>query len=135
MALATTPTTTVKNHFMRKLDARNTMLMSLLMGALVICAATAAHAQTAAPPAESRNSPPSQMSPGLTPRATDGIPQNKLTSKDVDAAFDRADANKDGMLDRKEAENMPSVAQRFDQIDSNRDGFISRDEFNKLAGS
>ena len=75
------------------------------------------------------------MSPSVPSGAAGGIPQNKVSSKEVDAAFDRADTNKDGRLDRKEAEKMPAVAKNFDQVDSNHDGFISRDELNRLAGS
>lgn len=126
-----------RNHFMSSFETRS----ALLVAALVVAGASAAHAQTAAPAAASPGSPPSQMSPagpagasGAT-GAAGSIPQNKASNKDVDAAFDRADANKDGKLDRKEAEIMPAVAQRFDQLDTNRDGFVSREEFSKITGS
>jgi uncharacterized protein HemX len=119
---------TVKQHFMSNIEARST----LLVAALVLGAAGAAHAQTdAAAPA----SPPSQMGPAATSPAQGGIPQNRVTSKDLDAIFLKADANKDGNLDRKEAESLAAVAQRFEQLDANRDGLISRAEFSKVAGS
>ena len=114
--------TTVKKHFMSNFEARST----LLVAALVLGAAGAAHAQTdAAAPA----------SPAATSPAQGSIPQNKVTSKDLDAIFLQADTNKDGKLDRKEAESLAAVAQRFEQLDANRDGFISRAEFSKVAGS
>ncbi len=122
-----------RNHFMSSFESRS----ALLVAALVVAGASAAHAQTSAPSAASPNSPPSQISPSGPAGATGAagsIPSNKVSSKDVDAAFDRADANKDGKLDRKEAESMPAVAQRFDQLDANRDGFVSRDEFSKITG-
>ena len=119
---------TVKQHFMSNFEARST----LLVAALVMGAASAAHAQTdAASPA----SPPSQMGPAATSPAPGSIPQNKVTSKDLDAIFLQADTNKDGKLDRKEAESLAAVSQRFEQLDTNRDGFISRAEFGKVAGS
>ena len=96
----------------------------LLIAALAAGAVGAARAQTA--PA-SPNSPPSQM------EAPAAVPQNRTTTKDVEAAFSRADANKDGKLDRQEAEHLPAVAQRFDQIDTNHDSFISLPELTKAA--
>jgi len=96
----------------------------LLIAALAAGAVGAARAQTA--PA-SPNSPPSQM------EAPAAVPQNRTTTKDVEAAFSRADANKDGKLDRQEAEHLPAVAQRFDQIDANHDSFISLAELTKAA--
>ena len=110
----------------------------LLMGTLLIAlAAGAAHAQSPAPPAEERNSPATQISPrsGSSGNPAASIAPNKVTSKEVDAAFERADANRDGRLDRREAEQFPAVAQRFDQIDSNRDGFVSREELRVMTGS
>lgn len=119
---------TTAEHFMSNFEARST----LLLAALVLGAAGAAHAQTdAASPA----SPPSQMGPAATSPAQGGIPQNKVTSKDLDAIFMQADTNKDGKLDRREAESLAAVSQRFDQLDANRDSFISRAEFSKVAGS
>lgn len=97
----------------------------LLMAALVL-AAGAAHAQPAAPSAASPNSPATQAAP---------IPPNTTTSKEVEAVFLRADTNRDGKLDRKEAERLPAVSQRFDQIDTDHDSTISLSELNKAAGA
>lgn len=99
----------------------------LLMAALAVGAAGAARAQTAPPSPASPTSPPSQMAPSAA------VPQNRTTPKDVEAAFGRADANKDGKLDRQEAEHLPAVAQRFEQIDTNHDTFISLAELTKAA--
>ena len=103
----------------------------LLVAALAVSAAGAARAQTAPPSPASPTSPPSQMAPSAAPSAA--VPQNRTTPKDVEAAFGRADANKDGKLDRQEAEHLPAVAQRFDQIDANHDTFISLAELTKAA--
>ena len=54
-------------------------------------------------------------------------------SRRADAAFNRADINRDGRLNREEAEHFPALSQRFDVIDANRDSFLSREEFNQAA--
>ena len=73
-------------------------------------------------------------------RPTDGVVQasqvnNRVGSRSADAAFDRADTNRDGRLNREEAEHFPVLSQRFDLIDTNRDSFISREEFNQAVGN
>lgn len=110
----------LKNHFIPNFEARSAVLIS----ALVLGAATTAHAQSPAPIPADSGSPARQMSPPA-----------KISAKDVDAAFVRADTNKDGKLDKKETESMPLVAERFMQLDANADGFLSREEFSKAAGS
>ncbi|WP_457281838.1 EF-hand domain-containing protein [Polaromonas sp. P5_D5] len=109
----------------------------LLVAALAVGAAGAARAQTATPSPASPNSPPAQVAPSSpgTGGAAGAVPQNRVTSKDIEAAFNRADANKDGKLDRQEAEHFPAVAQRFEQIDTNHDTFISLGELIKAASS
>jgi hypothetical protein len=102
----------------------------LLVAALAAGAAGAVRAQTT--PA-SPNSPPSKVAPAPTQGGAGAVPQNRATAQDVEAAFNRADVNKDGKLDRQEAEHFPAVAQRFEQIDTNRDTFISLAELAKAA--
>lgn len=73
-------------------------------------------------------------------RPTDGGVQatqvnTRAGSRSADAAFNRADTNRDGRLDREEAEHFPALSQRFDLIDTNRDSFISREEFNQAVGN
>lgn len=119
---------TAKNHSMPTLATAGLLLAALALTLGV----SAVRAQAPAPAAASPNSPPSQVAPAA-PAAT--IPPNQATSRDVEAAFNRADANRDGKLDRKEAEHLPAVAQRFEQIDANRDNFISLAELNRAAGS
>jgi len=99
----------------------------LLVAALAVGTVGAARAQTAPPSPASPGSPPSQVAPSTA------VPQNRTTPKDVEAAFNRADANKDGKLDRQESEHLPAVAQRFEQIDANHDTFISLAELTKAA--
>lgn len=101
-----------KSYFIPNFELRSVVLMS----ALVLGGATAVHAQSTATP--------------MT-----GAPSASANAKELDAAFAKADANKDGKLDKKEAQMMPAIADRFEQLDSNGDGFISREEFSKAAGS
>ena len=109
-----------KKHFIPNFEARSVLLVATLAFAGI----AGAQGQTISP------------IPGRdAPAATGSVPANKATSNDVNAAFDRADADKDGKLSRTEAENLPAVAQRFEQIDSDRDTFVSREELMKFSGS
>ena len=99
----------------------------LLMGLLVLACASAAHAQAPAAPAAA--------SPQTTAPVAQAVPPNQTSGRDVEAVFLRADTNRDGKLDRKEAERLPAVSQRFDQIDADHDNFISLGELNKAAGA
>ena len=102
----------------------------LLLAALVLGAAHTAQAQT--PAAAPAYSPPSQRAMSVTAVA---IPATQATSQDVQAAFQRADSNRDGQLSRQETERFPALVQRFEQVDSNGDHFLSADEFKQAAGS
>jgi len=44
------------------------------------------------------------------------------------AAFQKADKDNDGTLDKNEAKSMPRVAKNFDAIDADHDGTVSLDE-------
>ncbi|MDO8388471.1 MAG: EF-hand domain-containing protein [Polaromonas sp.] len=100
----------LQKHSIPNFEMRSVLLLALL----TLGSATAARAQA-------------------TPGAS--IPANRATPQDLEAAFQRADLNRDGKLTRQEAERFPAVAQRFEQIDSNRDSFISLDEFSRAANS
>jgi uncharacterized protein HemX len=108
-----------------------------LLAALAMGAAGAGHAQSVA---ESiTNASPHVAQVARTPPPANQLTQatqaTQVTRMDLDAAFARADLNRDGQLSRAEAEHFPAMAQRFEQIDSNHDSFISRDEFNRAASN
>ena len=96
----------------------------IVLATFAMGAASATHAQGAVP-----------STGGALMAAAGAVPAGKVTSMDLDAAFNRADVNRDGKLNRAESEHFPMVAQRFEQIDSNHDSFISREEFNKAASN
>ena len=116
---------TSKFHFIPNFEVRSVTLLA----ALTVGTALVAHGQTtpsgAAPPPSAQSAPATQ---NTAPRASP-------SGQDVDAAFGRADANKDGKLSRLEAAHFPAVEQRFDQIDVNKDRFVSREEFQKALKS
>ena len=45
------------------------------------------------------------------------------------AAFDRADADRNGMLSPPEASTFPAIGERFQSLDKNQDKMLSREEF------
>ena len=108
-----------KKHFIPNFEARSV----LLVAAMTFGGIAGAQGQTSLPASATGAS-----------AAVGSIPPNSATAKDVDAAFDQADTNKDGKLSRTEAENLPAVAQRFEQIDTDRDTFVSREELMKFSG-
>lgn len=62
-----------------------------------------------------------------------GVQQAPTAKNSVQAAFERADANRDGQLSAQEARQLPVISQRFEEIDSDRNGQLSRAEFDKGA--
>ena len=52
-------------------------------------------------------------------------------SKAATTAFNRADADKDGQLNEKEAAQLPAISQRFKQLDTDGNGTLSPTEFEK----
>ena len=120
----------IPNFEMRSLLLIATFAVSVAGGA---CAQTSARIGLDDPVAVSAAADRSE-------RPTDGVVQasqvnNRVGSRSADAAFDRADTNRDGRLNREEAEHFPVLSQRFDLIDTNRDSFISREEFNQAVGN
>jgi len=53
----------------------------------------------------------------------------------LEAAFKKADKDKDGTLDKEEAKSMPRVAKNFDAIDTDKDGTVSLDEIHAAMKS
>lgn len=104
---------------------------NLLIGsAITLLAATAAFAQSTAPAMGEK--PAGGAAGGAAPAAASPSGAEKpMSSKDVAAAFTKADANKDGKLDKMESEGIPGLAARFDQVDADGDKFVSKAELDK----
>jgi hypothetical protein len=52
-------------------------------------------------------------------------------SNGAQAAFQRADTNRDGQLSAEEARQLPAISQRFPEMDTDRNGQLSQAEFDK----
>jgi EF hand len=64
------------------------------------------------------------------------LPYMKVTASPAASAgssavpvFDLVDRNRDGYIDRKEAQAVPGLSERFDNMDRNHDGRLDRLEF------
>ena len=111
----------------------------LLFAALSLGGAAALHAQQApagtAPAASKSPSSGPSFGPG---RAGPSASQNGDNNLDApraasQAAFDRADANRDGQLSAQEADTLPAIGNRFMELDADKNGMLSREEFNEGA--
>ena len=66
------------------------------------------------------------------PAAAMPAPMEKpMSAKEMAAAFTKADTNKDGKLDKIEAEAVPGLAAKFEQADTDGDKLVSKAEFEK----
>ena len=52
----------------------------------------------------------------------------KNNMNDIGKLFEKADANHDGMLTRKEAESIPVLSAQFNDMDINQNGEVTRQE-------
>ena len=90
-------------------------------------------AQTPAPTLSGSNSQPALTEASDTMAANTANPASSSISP-LEAAFRRADTDRDGKLSRLDAEHFSALTQRFDVIDSDHDGFISLAELANAAG-
>ena len=67
---------------------------------------------------------------GAAPAAPAGA-EKPMSARDAAVAFTKADANKDGKLDKMEAEGVPGLAAKFEQVDADGDKMVSKAEFEK----
>jgi EF hand len=93
---------------------------------LALLAASTVWAQSTAPAAGAM--PPSTTAP---PAAAQAPAPKPMSAKEMDAAFTKADGNKDGKLDRIEAEKFAGLPARFDQADADGDKMVSKAELEK----
>ena len=69
----------------------------------------------------------------IPPDETQVIPRRDMKQNGVlvflEQRFNAADTNKDGMLDREEADAMPMLKAYFDKVDTNKDGRVTLHEY------
>lgn len=108
----------------------------LLFAALTFGTAGAVQAQSGSTSGPSQASKsvigPASSNPAA-PQATFG--GGKTTTSSAAAAFDRADADRNGMLSPQEASTFPAIGERFQSLDKNQDKMLSREEFEAGAKS
>lgn len=88
--------------------------LELIAGAAITAFAGVALAQISPPPP---SNPPSSTSPSSAPSGAGG---------DV---FTKLDADKDGMVSKKEASKNKDLTAKWDTLDSNKDGKLDQGEF------
>ena len=94
----------------------------LVAAGLALAAAVPAWAQTAAPPQT-----PLPVVPAAP--ATQPLPANRWTAPQIRQAFELADADSNGELNRSEAQRLAIVPHGFEEMDQNKDGVITRGEY------
>jgi EF hand len=99
---------------------------TLIAGAAITLLSTSAVWAQSTAPAMGGAAPTAPTSPA--PAAAADKP---MSAKEMSAAFTKADANKDGKLDKMEAEGVPGLAAKFEQVDADGDKFVSKAEFEK----
>ena len=104
-------------------------IISLLVAGLFAGMASATFAQNVTAPDKSKDpgTVTGDQKEMTTPKA-DSTVKNKSKHERGNAAFNRADKDHDGTLDKTEAKAMPRVSKHFKAIDTDKDGTVSLDE-------
>ena len=113
-----------------RFDTRSVMLFAAI--SLGGAGALQAQGQTSSPSAQF--GPTEKSAPQTGSKFSPGPGSNK-SNMASSAAFDRADTNKDGQLNAKEAAKLPAIGQRMKELDTDQNGMLSREEFEKGANS
>lgn len=66
---------------------------------------------------------------------TVSVPAHANHHTKMDKLFHKADQDKDGTLDRKEAKKVPGLSKKFNKLDGDKDGTLTLDEMNGTAKS
>jgi hypothetical protein len=67
--------------------------------------------------------------------AAQQVAQGMSDKAAAEAAFVRADADKDGKLSKAEASSLPAISQRFEELDKDKDGSLSMPEYMSAFGN
>jgi EF hand len=105
---------------------------SIRRQALRVLQLTLASFSLAAPVLAQQATPPQRPSLAAPDKGGDKAGDKPGDKNMAEAAFQRADADKDGKLSKAEAAKLPAVAARFDELDADKDGSLSMAEY--MAG-
>lgn len=97
--------------------------LQLIVGATIAACAGVALAQISPPPPSSSPSPNSSASPSESPATG-----SSSSSASADQ-FNKLDADKDGMISKKEAAKDKGLTAKWATLDSNKDGKLDPGEF------
>ena len=94
-------------------------------------AAIAFAAAMLAAPSRAQTGPPAQTALPVVPVAPAAhlLPANRWTAPQIRLAFELADADSNGELNRAEAQRLAIVPHSFEEMDQNKDGVITRAEY------
>ena len=108
----------VKRLQLQDFEKRSVAMFSAVLVGVAL--AGAARAQSPQTPATQQGTPPA---------AAQQQPKLRLTTAQVQQAFQHIDSNQDGKLSRAEVSVFPRIDKHFERIDVNRDGHVSPAEF------
>lgn len=108
----------IRRRALPDFEVRSVALFALL----ALGGALQARAQTA--PA-----PMTTAAPAPIQRTAAAMPPNQVTLDQIAEAFQRTDANGDGLISRDEAKIWNGLTRQFDKVDADRNGTISNAEF------
>ena len=99
--------------------------LKLLVGAALVAGTGVAIAQISPPPP---SSPPSSSSPSTGAPSTSS-PSSSGSAGASGETFTKLDADKDGMVSKKEASKNKDLTAKWDTLDTNKDGKLDQGEF------
>jgi hypothetical protein len=99
------------------------MQLSAVLTVTALLSSVAAFAQPQSPPSTPQPDAAAQSSPAAPAGQAD------QAAAQIGAVFDQMNISHTGKLTREEAQANPTVASSFEKADANKDGVLSKDEF------
>lgn len=109
--------------------------LELLAGAAIAAFAGTAIAQISSPPPSTPPSGGSSSGSASGSGGTSGSTGSASTSTSAGGDFTKLDADKDGMVSKKEAGKNKDLTAKWETLDTNKDGKLDQAEFAAFEGS